>query len=37
MAASGLCDGPRFAHDFNQALRQIWRDWCGQTDPFTVF
>jgi predicted O-linked N-acetylglucosamine transferase (SPINDLY family) len=28
MAASPLCDGPRFAAHFLAALRGIWRAWC---------
>ncbi|HYD29373.1 MAG TPA: tetratricopeptide repeat protein [Azospirillaceae bacterium] len=28
MAASPLCDGERFARNFEAAMRQIWRDWC---------
>lgn len=28
MAASPLCDGPRFAHHFLDALREVWREWC---------
>jgi protein O-GlcNAc transferase len=30
IAASPLCDGPRFAHHFHLALRGIWRDWCAR-------
>jgi predicted O-linked N-acetylglucosamine transferase (SPINDLY family) len=26
VTASGLCDGPRFAADFAQLIRQVWRD-----------
>jgi predicted O-linked N-acetylglucosamine transferase (SPINDLY family) len=28
MARSPLCDGPRFAHHFHEALRAMWRHWC---------
>ena len=27
MAASPLCDGPRFARHFADGLRTMWRDW----------
>ncbi len=33
MAASPLCDGPRFAKNFMRLLRGIWKAWCDeQTD-----
>jgi predicted O-linked N-acetylglucosamine transferase (SPINDLY family) len=28
MAGSPLCDGPRFAHDLQSLLRDVWRRWC---------
>lgn len=28
MAASPLCNAPRFARAFERALREAWRDWC---------
>jgi len=28
MAASPLCDGPRFAANFAHLLRDVWRRWC---------
>lgn len=28
MAASPLVDGPRFARDFEGALRRMWHEWC---------
>jgi hypothetical protein len=28
MAASPVCDGPRFARHFEAALRSIWQSWC---------
>jgi predicted O-linked N-acetylglucosamine transferase (SPINDLY family) len=28
MAASPLCDGPRFAGHFLRLLRDVWREWC---------
>jgi hypothetical protein len=30
MAASPLCDGPRFSRHFTRMLRDVWRDWCRQ-------
>jgi predicted O-linked N-acetylglucosamine transferase (SPINDLY family) len=30
MAASPLCDGPRFAADLTALLRNVWRDWCAK-------
>jgi predicted O-linked N-acetylglucosamine transferase (SPINDLY family) len=30
MANSPLCDRPRFAREFESALRSMWRDWCAQ-------
>lgn len=30
MAASPLCDGPRFARDFESMLRGIWQAWCAE-------
>ncbi len=29
MAASPLCDGPRFARHLEAAYRDLWRGWCG--------
>lgn len=31
MAASPLCDGPRFASDFETALRGAWQAWCAES------
>ena len=31
MASSPLCDGPRFARAFGDALRTMWRDWLDRT------
>ncbi len=28
MAASPLCDGQRFAENFAEILRRVWREWC---------
>jgi predicted O-linked N-acetylglucosamine transferase (SPINDLY family) len=28
VAASALCDGPRFAGNFSTLMRQVWRKWC---------
>jgi predicted O-linked N-acetylglucosamine transferase (SPINDLY family) len=28
VAASPLCDGPRFAASFTKALRRVWQQWC---------
>ncbi|MGC8640413.1 MAG: tetratricopeptide repeat protein [Isosphaeraceae bacterium] len=30
MAASPLCDGPRFAANLMQLLRRTWQEWCGE-------
>lgn len=30
---SPLCDAPRFAQHFEQALRGIWRHWCTEQQP----
>ena len=30
MAASPLCDAPRFARDLEQAYRGMWRHYCGR-------
>jgi predicted O-linked N-acetylglucosamine transferase (SPINDLY family) len=32
-AASPLCGGPRFARDFEAAMRGIWRAWCESNAP----
>jgi protein O-GlcNAc transferase len=32
VAASPVCDGPRFARHFEAALRVIWRSWCARAD-----
>lgn len=32
MAASPLCDGPRFAGNLTRVLRDVWQDWC-RTSP----
>ena len=29
MAASPLCDGPRFTRDLEAVLRRMWVNWCG--------
>jgi predicted O-linked N-acetylglucosamine transferase (SPINDLY family) len=36
MAASPLCDGKRFAENFVEVLRRVWRDWCSETGASTV-
>jgi predicted O-linked N-acetylglucosamine transferase (SPINDLY family) len=33
MTASPLMNAPRFASDFEAALRQMWRKWCGGGGP----
>lgn len=30
---SPLCDGPRFAKNFEKALRFMWQDWCDEKFP----
>jgi protein O-GlcNAc transferase len=30
LLASPLCDAPRFAHNFEDAMRGMWQKWCGQ-------
>ena len=32
MAASPLCDGPRFARSFESALRDLWREACERAE-----
>jgi len=32
MQASPLMDAPRFARNIEAAYRQMWRNWCAQTD-----
>lgn len=36
MRSSPVCDGPRFAKDFGEAMRRAWRGWCSHGDgqPF---
>ncbi|HEY3900885.1 MAG TPA: tetratricopeptide repeat protein [Chthoniobacter sp.] len=33
MAASPLCDGPRFARNFSSVIREAWRHWCASAPP----
>ncbi|MFC7476911.1 tetratricopeptide repeat protein [Dankookia sp. GCM10030260] len=33
VAASPLCDAPRFGRSLAAALRHAWRDWCGTATP----
>jgi predicted double-glycine peptidase len=35
MAASPVCDGPRFARHFEAALRSIWQSWCARAPDTT--
>jgi predicted O-linked N-acetylglucosamine transferase (SPINDLY family) len=35
MAASPLCDGPRFAENFMRLLRRVWKAWCGEQTGVT--
>ena len=30
VAASPLCDGPRFGRNLGAALRDVWQRWCGE-------
>ncbi|WP_316976195.1 tetratricopeptide repeat protein [Shumkonia mesophila] len=36
MAASPLCDGPRFARDFEAVMRGIWQTYCAEGRPETA-
>ena len=36
VAASPLCDAPRFAASLSRALRHAWADWCGRAPHFTA-
>lgn len=33
MRRSPLCDAPRFARAFEAGLREMWRHWCGSSQP----
>ena len=33
MKASAFMDGPRFARNFEHALREMWRAWCAKQNP----
>lgn len=36
LLASPLCDAPRFARNFEHALRGMWRVWCEQKKPVSI-
>jgi len=36
LLASPLCDAPRFARNFEEAMRGMWQKWCGQQPPPSV-
>jgi predicted O-linked N-acetylglucosamine transferase (SPINDLY family) len=33
VAASPLCDGPRFARNFGRLMREVWQRWVQEGDP----
>jgi protein O-GlcNAc transferase len=33
LLASPLCDAPRFARNFEDAMRGMWQKWCGEQQP----
>jgi predicted O-linked N-acetylglucosamine transferase (SPINDLY family) len=37
MAASPLCDGPRFVRGLESVYRRLWRRWCASNPPETLF
>jgi len=36
LLSSPLCDAPRFARNFEHAMRGMWQKWCGQQQSANV-